>query len=76
MFDRVMFVCPNCGEQLEAQSIAGSCTMETYTSHAVPLKVADSIIGVEMYCVDCESYLEIQEGRKPLPVKRLVCVEV
>jgi hypothetical protein len=39
-YDSIMFKCPNCGEDLEAQSKSGECVMATYGLNDVPPDVA------------------------------------
>lgn len=43
MFDSVMFDCPNCGREIEAQSKSGECTLARYSPDDVPLDVAADI---------------------------------
>ena len=40
MFDSIKFNCPNCGEELEAQSKSGACILGVYPPTEVPLDVA------------------------------------
>lgn len=41
MFDRIMFDCPNCGKEIEAQSKSGNCSLASYDIHHVPEDVAE-----------------------------------
>ena len=40
LFDTIVFNCPDCGEEIGAQSKGGACLMDTYDSKDVPIDVA------------------------------------
>lgn len=56
MFDSVYFDCPYCNHKTEAQSKSGPCTLETYSSAAVPLTVALDLLSGRGYleCSNCD----------------------
>jgi hypothetical protein len=54
MFDEIIFICPNCGNDIIAQSHTGKCEMKKYTYDNVPL---DAAWGAVIYdpCTKCGS---------------------
>ena len=40
VYDIINFKCPNCGEELNAQSKSGACSLANYDSNDVPFDVA------------------------------------
>lgn len=50
LFDSVMFQCPACHAELEAQTKAGECAMERIDPERVSLAVAESLVDEELIC--------------------------
>lgn len=40
MYDTIIFNCPDCGEEINAQSKSGYCNLKTYPFNCVPSDVA------------------------------------
>jgi len=53
MFDSIWFECPGCTEQIEVQSKRGDCVLADISSDAVPLGIADDILGEQVSCPNC-----------------------
>jgi hypothetical protein len=72
MFDTVLFKCPKCGKQLEEQSKAGECLLEDFSENRVPVVIALSIVGNDVYCGDCKETFEVAyqayEPLKTVPI--------
>jgi hypothetical protein len=62
LFDSVIFKCPNCGADIEAQSKAGYCRLDRFVPREVPLVVALSIEGETVSCEGGWSFDERYEG--------------
>ncbi len=60
MFDRVRAVCPNCSENVEFQSKAGDCTLETFDVWAVPMAIAAALNGQHTTCQACGASVTIR----------------
>lgn len=54
MFDTVVFTCPRCDAQLEAQSKAGKCSLRTINSYEVPIAIAGDLKGESVWCEECQ----------------------
>jgi hypothetical protein len=52
-FDSVYIRCPECREQVEFQSKAGDCLLESFNEDNVPSKVALDINGEDETCPKC-----------------------
>lgn len=50
MFDSIIFSCPNCGKELEAQSKAGECTLERFSHKDAPTVIAADCLGDLLVC--------------------------
>jgi transcription elongation factor Elf1 len=56
MFDSIIFDCPKCGKQIEAQSKGGVCLLECYGLYDVPVGVAsDANKDAPFICEHCGS---------------------
>jgi transcription elongation factor Elf1 len=53
MFDEVVFHCPSCGAEIEAQSNGGECRLRRYGADAVPLDVASDVNHKPIWCNEC-----------------------
>jgi DNA-directed RNA polymerase subunit RPC12/RpoP len=53
MFDSVIGICPDCGNEVEFQSKAGDCALYRYTLDSVPPEIAKDIEGYSEKCNDC-----------------------
>lgn len=75
MFDRIMFRC-SCGEEIEAQSKSGGCSLATYGCGEVPEDVAeDANRHAPFVCRKCGRHWELRRVEPPKKVT-LVPVEV
>ena len=52
-FDSVTVPCPACGREIEYQSKAGACVMETYGLSDVPLPIAAEMAEEGLACDGC-----------------------
>lgn len=52
-YDSIIFKCPNCGKELEAQSKSGDCLFQVYPADAVPLNVAMDANRHAPFTCDC-----------------------
>ena len=59
MFDSIWFECPQCTEMIEVQSKMGDCVLKDISSDAVPLGIADDILGEQAYCHKCGSVWKV-----------------
>lgn len=76
MFDSIYFRCKECGEEIEAQSKSGDCTLQRYDHNSVPHSVAkDANRHAPFQCDKCKSMYEFEEvdyeERVMLKVKKL-----
>jgi hypothetical protein len=53
MFDSVMFKCPSCGAEIEAQSKCGECRLDRYDPSMVPVDVVAGL-DKDVYCDKCK----------------------
>lgn len=62
MFDTIKFHCPNCGNEIEEQTKAGGCMLETFSSNKVPTEIAVQMAGDRIRCDMChrEYYMRIE----------------
>lgn len=61
MFDSVMAKCIICGEgNIEFQSKAGDCSLETFDPERVPMNIAKNIEGDMSKCDECGGVFLIQ----------------
>ena len=68
MFDRIIFKCPKCNQDIEEQSKAGVCLLYNYTQEAVPLDIARDILNSDVYCENCkESFVVTAKDFFPPP---------
>ena len=65
MFDSVMFKCPKCGHEIEAQSKSGSCDLKVYRSDKIPDAVID---GLWIYgpCDGCGTKFKVLKPARPV----------
>ena len=54
-FDFIIFKCPKCGADIEAQSKGGECCLITYHADSVPADVASDANRHPIYCDQCGS---------------------
>lgn len=61
MYDSVIFPCPHCDGEVEAQSKAGECSLRRIEHWKVPKLIAEDIVGQEVRCLDgCKKDFQIQ----------------
>ena len=53
MYDSVFAPCPCCNQELEWQTKAGDCNLDSYSPEAVPLDVAKGVNGDIRTCSYC-----------------------
>lgn len=58
-FDSVYVKCPGCGEEIEFQSKAGDCLLQTFYEDDVPTKLAVDIDGDTDQCPKCGMAVKI-----------------
>ena len=68
MFDSVIAKCPMCDGDVEFQTKAGDCSLRTYTSNEVPLKLAAAIQGDISSCDSCGAIWRIEADVLPPPI--------
>ena len=49
-FDSVYADCPKCGEQIELQSKAGHCHLDSFPAYNVPVIIASDVNGDSVFC--------------------------
>lgn len=54
-YDTIIFTCPNCGNDIAAQSKGGECLLETYSANAVPADVAGNANRHPIICRKCNT---------------------
>ena len=67
-FDSVYVKCPNCGREMEFQSKADKCEMQSFTTQAVPVKVAVDLDGNSDTCPKCQSQVALHAVGIPVRV--------
>ena len=60
MFDTVLYSCPHCDEQIEDQSKAGQCNLDTFTLDNAPPSVLLSISNWTLDCPSCHQKFHIK----------------
>jgi hypothetical protein len=58
-FDSVYVQCPVCSEQVEFQSKAGECLLDTFFEDDVPVQIALDIEGERDRCPKCGTTFKI-----------------
>ena len=66
LFNSVYAKCPECGELIEFQSKAGNTECSTFSLSAVPIEIAQDIIGEIVWC-DCGNSVKLRV--KPVSVE-------
>jgi hypothetical protein len=59
MYDSVIASCPRCGADVEFQSKAGACLLNTYRPVAVPTKIAADLNGELETCPACRYVVQL-----------------
>lgn len=54
-FDSIIFKCPNCGEEIEAQSKSGECALMEFNHNSVPFSVAEDANRHAPFLCSCGS---------------------
>jgi len=67
MYDEITFGCPVCSDLLVEQSKAGDCCLMRYPEDAVPIHIADDIVGELLYCEQCERSYKISFCGEDVP---------
>lgn len=73
MFDTVLFECPKCRAEIDAQSKAGHNNLDTFDYWLVPKSVAEDVSRRPVNCGNCKSLF------KPVKIfeyKRLVTLNL
>lgn len=73
MFDTVLFECPKCKAEIDAQSKAGHSVLDTFDYWLVPKVVAEDVARRPVNCESCKSMY------KPIKIfeyKRLVTLNL
>lgn len=73
LFDSVYAACPRCGKDVEFQSKAGECHMNTYRNESVPSVIAADIDGQTAPC-SCGAIVRIGNGEQPRTISMPVSV--
>ncbi|MCG7629057.1 hypothetical protein MHM88_14695 [Epibacterium sp. MM17-32] len=69
MFDEVHTHCPNCGEVVEFQTKAGSCTLSVYNAErGVPPEIAVDLDGYPQRCLNCDTTVTL---RPLVPIREI-----
>jgi len=63
MFDTLVIDCPECYEQVEIQSKAGRCCMDTYNIYTVPDEILLSLRDKHIVCEKCGHIVTISFNR-------------
>jgi len=60
-FDTVLIDCPNCGEEYEAQSKGGECTLSYYTLENCPMDVLEDVNRHAPFtCDNCKTKFKVE----------------
>jgi len=74
-YETITFKCPNCGEELAAQSKSGPCALGVYSHESVPINVAmDANRHAPFLCSCGKSWQFVTaspEGRIFLPIEEV-----
>ena len=63
LFDSIYFNCPDCNEEIEAQSKSGGCGLASYNHKEVPIDVAqDCNRHAPFKCDNCGGKWEFENG--------------
>ena len=60
MFDSLIVNCPNCNGEVEFQSKAGNCSLDTYNIHNVPAQIAIDCKDDIETCHNCGKHIRLQ----------------
>lgn len=73
MFDSVYARCPRCSAEVEFQSKAGACTLQSYRPDEVPAEIANDLIGHAETC-KCGLVMELTPhyAEKHVPMAILI----
>lgn len=73
MYDSVITACPDCGDEVEFQSKAGSCIGARYSLSRVPASIAEDIHDDSVVCRGCHRTVTI---KIPSMIPSLIEMEV
>lgn len=68
MFDRVVINCKNCNTEIELQSKAGDCQLDTYyLRDNIPEEIVNSILKESkiVVCPQCEEVMRLRKSYRP-----------
>jgi len=72
LYDTIIFNCPNCEEEIEAQSKSGDCCLGSYSHLEVPVDVSlDANRHAPFECPKCHSFWKFQ-GTNPTNTVSLI----
>jgi DNA-directed RNA polymerase subunit RPC12/RpoP len=74
LFDTVRLICPYCSKDVVVQSKAGDCTLAEHDEDAVPVYIANDILGKAVRCNGCGvDLIVLQVPTPPVTVKMRLC---
>ena len=65
MYDTIEFRCPNCQGEVEEQVDYGECDLAHYPENAVPIDIAQGLVGKCLRCYHCGSECLVEGETEP-----------
>jgi len=73
MYDSIRGKCPSCGEKVELQSKAGSCSLRMYDLKKIPVEIANDLNlnfqDHQNICENCGTRFVLKVKKLPITVK-------